>query len=181
MQLLRNIERSEAVVPEPVASQLSPACTALLTSLLQRNPIQRTSFEEFFSHPFLRAPLPPPSSSSPLSAAAERRSSVTGTTGAASPVTSADSAPTGHSAGSKAPTGQLPFELPDGDSEGELTSGGGATVAFGFRRGGGVRGPHAAHAAARPVPSDGVVPGQAQLQARLDALPGPGTPSMHGV
>lgn len=53
MQLLRNIERNEARLPEAVAARLSPACKGLLGRLLQRNPVQRITFEEFFQHPFL--------------------------------------------------------------------------------------------------------------------------------
>lgn len=53
IQLLRNIEASEARLPEHIASRLSPACRGLLGRLLQRNPVERITFEEFFSHPFL--------------------------------------------------------------------------------------------------------------------------------
>jgi serine/threonine-protein kinase ULK/ATG1 len=53
MQLLRNIERGEARLPEAVAGRLSPACKGLLGRLLQRNPVERITFEEFFQHPFL--------------------------------------------------------------------------------------------------------------------------------
>ena len=35
LQLLRNIERSEAQVPEAAAKDMSPACLALLHALLQ--------------------------------------------------------------------------------------------------------------------------------------------------
>lgn len=53
VQLLRNIERAEAALPAPVAAALSPGCRALLHGLLRRNPLERISFEEFFSHAFL--------------------------------------------------------------------------------------------------------------------------------
>jgi serine/threonine-protein kinase ULK/ATG1 len=53
IQLLRNIEASEARLPEHIAGRLSPACKALLGRLLQRNPVGRITFEEFFTHPFL--------------------------------------------------------------------------------------------------------------------------------
>jgi hypothetical protein len=53
MQLLRNIERGEARLPEAVAGRLSAACKGLLGRLLQRNPVERITFEEFFQHPFL--------------------------------------------------------------------------------------------------------------------------------
>ncbi|KAI7842712.1 hypothetical protein COHA_003643 [Chlorella ohadii] len=51
-QLLRNIERSEARLPEALAAQLSPQCRHLIHCLLRRNPVERLSFEEFFRHPF---------------------------------------------------------------------------------------------------------------------------------
>lgn len=53
MQLLRNIERQEAKIPDSVARDLSPACQDLIRQLLKRNPVERISFEEFFAHPFL--------------------------------------------------------------------------------------------------------------------------------
>ena len=58
VELLRNIERREAKVPEQIAQSLSPACTDLIYGLLKRIPVQRMSFEEFFAHPFL-AGAPP--------------------------------------------------------------------------------------------------------------------------
>ena len=51
--LLHNIERHEAKIPDQIAKHLSSACIDLIYSLLKRNPVQRISFEEFFSHPFL--------------------------------------------------------------------------------------------------------------------------------
>lgn len=53
IQLLRNIEAAEARLPDHVAARLSPACKGLLGRLLQRNPVERITFEEFFTHPFL--------------------------------------------------------------------------------------------------------------------------------
>lgn len=53
MQLLRNIERNDAKLPEHVAARLSGPCKSLLGLLLQRKPVERISFEEFFTHPFL--------------------------------------------------------------------------------------------------------------------------------
>ena len=53
--LLRAIERQEAQVPEPIRRALSAACISLLHGLLRRNPVERLTFEEFFSHPFLRS------------------------------------------------------------------------------------------------------------------------------
>ncbi|GAB4822348.1 hypothetical protein N2152v2_009394 [Parachlorella kessleri] len=58
-QLLRNIERGEARLPDSVASQLSLPCRQLIHALLRRNPVERISFEEFFRHPFLTNPAPP--------------------------------------------------------------------------------------------------------------------------
>lgn len=55
LQLLRNIERGEAVLPEATAGRLSGACRGLLAGLLKRNPVERITFEEFFQHPFLLA------------------------------------------------------------------------------------------------------------------------------
>ncbi|DBA73921.1 TPA: hypothetical protein ACH3X2_009570 [Trebouxia sp. C0005] len=56
--LLQNIERNEARIPATIAKHLSPACIELIYSLLERNPVQRISFEEFFNHPFLAATTP---------------------------------------------------------------------------------------------------------------------------
>lgn len=53
MQLLRNIERSEARLPEALRATLSSPCQALIGRLLKRNPVERMTFEEFFAHPFL--------------------------------------------------------------------------------------------------------------------------------
>lgn len=53
MQLLRNIQRAEARLPESLAARLSAECVALIHGLLQRDPVQRMSWEEFFGHPFV--------------------------------------------------------------------------------------------------------------------------------
>lgn len=53
IQLLRNIEKAEARLPDHIAARLSPSCKSLLGRLLQRNPVERMTFEEFFTHPFL--------------------------------------------------------------------------------------------------------------------------------
>lgn len=58
VELLRNIERREAKVPDQIAKGLSPACTDLIYGLLKRMPVQRMSFEEFFAHPFLAGTVP---------------------------------------------------------------------------------------------------------------------------
>ena len=59
VQLLKNIETKEPKYPP----SLSPACLGLMRSLLQRDPMQRLCFEDFFAHPFLtgHAPSPLPS------------------------------------------------------------------------------------------------------------------------
>ena len=49
MQLLKNIESRPPRFPPAV----SPACHALMAALLQRDPMQRLCFEDFFLHPFL--------------------------------------------------------------------------------------------------------------------------------
>eukprot|EP00245_Coleochaete_scutata_P018607 TRINITY_DN9779_c0_g1_i1.p1 TRINITY_DN9779_c0_g1~~TRINITY_DN9779_c0_g1_i1.p1 ORF type:complete len:715 (+),score=145.64 TRINITY_DN9779_c0_g1_i1:73-2217(+) len=58
-QLLKNIERSEARIPESVATNLSDSCINLCRLLLRKNPVERLSFEEFFHHPFLENPRSP--------------------------------------------------------------------------------------------------------------------------
>ncbi|CAL8462240.1 g1771 [Coccomyxa elongata] len=60
--LLRNIERQEAVVPAALVKSLSTSCVSLLHGLLRRNPVERMTFEEFFTHPFLRSGSASPSS-----------------------------------------------------------------------------------------------------------------------
>ena len=45
VQLLRNIERNEARIPDQVAAQLSRCCAGLIHQLLKRNPVERISFE----------------------------------------------------------------------------------------------------------------------------------------
>ena len=66
LQLLHNIERSEAALPPDVAARLSEPCRDLVRRLLRKNPLERLSFEGFFSHPFIgvepprAAPAPRP-------------------------------------------------------------------------------------------------------------------------
>ena len=59
LQLLRNIETKEARLPPAVAAELSPECRDLITRLLKRNPLERLSFESFFSHRFVGLIDPP--------------------------------------------------------------------------------------------------------------------------
>ncbi|GLI62300.1 hypothetical protein VaNZ11_004907 [Volvox africanus] len=53
LQLIQNIERGDAVLPEHVARSLSPGCRQLIHQLLRRNPVERISFNELFVHPFV--------------------------------------------------------------------------------------------------------------------------------
>lgn len=55
VELLANIERQELRLPEGV--EISSECLGLLRILLRRNPVQRASFEEFFSSKFVSDPL----------------------------------------------------------------------------------------------------------------------------
>eukprot|EP00965_Chrysotila_dentata_P239281 6203006-Pleurochrysis_carterae.AAC.1 len=59
-QLLKNIESSSAQLPP----QLTQPCQRLLSSLLQREPTERLSFEAFFADPFLDLSSPKSRSSS---------------------------------------------------------------------------------------------------------------------
>ncbi|XP_025908494.1 serine/threonine-protein kinase ULK3 [Nothoprocta perdicaria] len=45
--------RSERVIELPSRPRLSPECRDLLQRLLERDPLKRISFEDFFSHPFV--------------------------------------------------------------------------------------------------------------------------------
>lgn len=53
LHLLQNIERHEARIPDRVARHLSGECQDLIYKLLKRKPIERITFEEFFTHPFV--------------------------------------------------------------------------------------------------------------------------------
>lgn len=59
LQLLRNIETKEARLPLAAAAELSPECCDLISRLLKRNPLERLSFESFFSHGFVGLTEPP--------------------------------------------------------------------------------------------------------------------------
>ncbi|PNW78821.1 hypothetical protein CHLRE_09g391245v5 [Chlamydomonas reinhardtii] len=54
LQLVQNIERGDAVLPDAVARALTPGCRQLLYQLLRRNPVERISHDELFAHPFLQ-------------------------------------------------------------------------------------------------------------------------------
>ncbi len=171
VQLLRNIERAEARIPAEL--RLSPACTALLRGLLQRNPVERISFEEFFSHEFLVSPAASPASAAPTTS----DGSISGRVGHTPNVSAASTAV---DAASKA-SAPLPFELPDGaDSDGEVTSPAARALPLACQQQRGEHGGLASGrgpAGSRAVPQAGGVRGQAPLQARLETLPGPGTPT----
>lgn len=51
VQLLANIERTDLRFPPTI--ELSSACKSLLLGLLQRKPVTRMGFDEFFNHPFV--------------------------------------------------------------------------------------------------------------------------------
>ncbi|GAA0180956.1 non-receptor serine/threonine protein kinase [Lithospermum erythrorhizon] len=53
LQLLQNIVRSNDLQFPQDSKDLSPDCINLCRKLLRRNPVERLTFEEFFSHPFL--------------------------------------------------------------------------------------------------------------------------------
>ncbi|KAL0375257.1 UNVERIFIED_CONTAM: Serine/threonine-protein kinase ATG1c [Sesamum radiatum] len=53
IHLLQNIIRSTDLQFPPEAKDLSPHCMDLCKKLLQRNPVERLTFEEFFNHPYL--------------------------------------------------------------------------------------------------------------------------------
>jgi len=50
-ELIMKLEKNQ--IRMPCSVKLSPECHHLLVSLLQKNPNQRISFQDFFSHPFL--------------------------------------------------------------------------------------------------------------------------------
>jgi hypothetical protein len=70
VELLRNIERSPPRIPTDL--NLSPACRRLLSGLLKRNPVERISFEEFFSDPWLTTAVGPLASPGAADIAVER-------------------------------------------------------------------------------------------------------------
>ncbi|GMH42822.1 hypothetical protein BSKO_10741 [Bryopsis sp. KO-2023] len=53
LHLLQNIERKEVRMPEAIRQELSMECRSLIHRLLKRNPVERITFEEFFSDPFI--------------------------------------------------------------------------------------------------------------------------------
>ena len=55
MALLREIRSRDPVIPSELGACISYKCKSLIYKLLRRNPVERMSFEEFFSHPFIAA------------------------------------------------------------------------------------------------------------------------------
>lgn len=53
LHLLQNIEMREVTMPEAVRSELSLECRSLIHRLLKKNPVERITFEEFFTDPFI--------------------------------------------------------------------------------------------------------------------------------
>ncbi|CAN4116024.1 unnamed protein product [Withania somnifera] len=58
IQLLQNILKSTDLMFPPSAKNLSPNCIDLCKKLLRRYPVERLTFGEFFSHPFLAQKQP---------------------------------------------------------------------------------------------------------------------------
>ncbi|XP_038701963.1 serine/threonine-protein kinase ATG1c-like isoform X2 [Tripterygium wilfordii] len=58
IQLLQNIVKSTELHFPPVDKDLSSECKDLCQKLLRRNPVERLTFEEFFSHQFLSSRQP---------------------------------------------------------------------------------------------------------------------------
>ncbi|KAF8108487.1 hypothetical protein N665_0108s0024 [Sinapis alba] len=57
IQLFQNIVRdTELKFPEDGLNEIHPDCVHLCTSLLRRDPVERLTFREFFSHRFLQEP-----------------------------------------------------------------------------------------------------------------------------
>nr|XP_043621496.1 serine/threonine-protein kinase ATG1c-like isoform X2 [Erigeron canadensis] len=57
-QLLQNILKSTELQFPPDARDLSPDCMDLCRKLLRQNPVERLTFEEFFTHPFFSQTKP---------------------------------------------------------------------------------------------------------------------------
>ncbi|CAK9862133.1 unnamed protein product [Sphagnum jensenii] len=56
LQLLQNIMKTNEVqFPEPLMAELHPDCIDMCRKLLRPNPVERLSFEEFFSHSFMES------------------------------------------------------------------------------------------------------------------------------
>ena len=58
VELLRKIEATEDIIKFPREVVISSGMKALVRSLLKRNPVERLSFENFFSHPVVTSDIP---------------------------------------------------------------------------------------------------------------------------
>ncbi|KAH6605111.1 hypothetical protein Trco_006818 [Trichoderma cornu-damae] len=58
VELLRKIEAAEDVIKFPKEVTISPEMKSLVRSLLKRSPVERLSFENFFSHPIVVNEIP---------------------------------------------------------------------------------------------------------------------------
>ena len=58
VELLRKIEVAEDVIKFPRESMVSPEMKALTRALLKRNPVERISYENFFSNTVITSPIP---------------------------------------------------------------------------------------------------------------------------
>ncbi|XP_071720901.1 serine/threonine-protein kinase ATG1c-like isoform X2 [Rutidosis leptorrhynchoides] len=58
IQLLQNIMKSTELQFPPDTKDLSPECVDLCRKLLRQNPVERLTFEEFFTHPFFTQTKP---------------------------------------------------------------------------------------------------------------------------
>ncbi|KAL7590214.1 hypothetical protein Lser_V15G38742 [Lactuca serriola] len=58
IQLLQNIMKSTELQFPPDVKDLSPECVDLCRKLLRQNPVERLTFEEFFTHPFFTQSKP---------------------------------------------------------------------------------------------------------------------------
>ncbi|XP_076932916.1 serine/threonine-protein kinase ATG1c-like isoform X2 [Bidens hawaiensis] len=58
IQLLQNIMKSTELQFPPDVKDLSPECIDLCRKLLRQNPVERLTFEEFFTHPFFTQTKP---------------------------------------------------------------------------------------------------------------------------
>lgn len=58
VELLRNIEKCDDVIKFPSEVRVSSGVKDLIRSLLKRNPVQRTSFADFFKHPVVTGDIP---------------------------------------------------------------------------------------------------------------------------
>lgn len=70
IQLLQNIQKSEAQLPAALEQQLSGGCKSMIHALLKRDPVGRISFDEFFAHGFLQQGLPAAGAGASTSSAA---------------------------------------------------------------------------------------------------------------